>query len=93
MFKIGTWTISAKTNFLPRFCSGPPLKNIFSKVLTSKELSILLKAPKLAMVQKHVNKSEIIMGVESVIFRSHSEAENPDLLRGEISKTILHYRP
>ena len=79
--------------FLPRFCPGPPLENLSSKVFTSKELSILSKGPKFAMAQTHVNTSEIITGVESAILSSHGEVENPDLLRGEIVKSILDYRP
>ena len=66
--------------FLPRFCPGPPLENLF-KVFTSKELSILSKGRKFALAQTHVNISKIIMCVESGIFSSHGEAENPDLLR------------
>ena len=45
------------------------------------------------MAQTHVNISEIITSVESGIFSSHGEVENPDLLRGEIVKNILDYKP
>jgi hypothetical protein len=41
--------------FLPRFCPGPPLENLSSKVFTSKELSILAKGSTFAMAQTHVN--------------------------------------
>ena len=55
--------------------------------------SILSKGPKFAMAQTHVNISEIITSVESGIFSSHGKVENPDLLRGEIVKSILDYKP
>ena len=45
------------------------------------------------MAQTHVNISEVITSVESGIFSSHGEGENPDLLRGEIVKSILDYKP
>ena len=45
------------------------------------------------MPQTHVNISEIITSVESGILSSHGEVENPDLLRGEIAKSILDYKP
>ena len=45
------------------------------------------------MAQTRVNISEIITSVESGIFSSHGEVENPDLLRGEIVKSILDYKP
>ena len=79
--------------FLPRFCPGSPLENLSSKVITPKELSILSKESKFAMAQTHVNISEIITSLESGIFSSHGEVENPDLLREEIVKSILDYKP
>ena len=79
--------------FLPIFCPGSPLKNLSSKVFPSKELCIFSKGPIFTMAQTHVNISEIITGVESSIFSSHGEAKNADLLRGEIVKSIICYKP
>ena len=45
------------------------------------------------MAQTHVNISEIITSGDSGIFSSYVEVETPDLLRGEIVKSILDYKP
>ena len=49
------------------------------------------KGPTFAKAQTQVNISEIITDMESSIFSSHDEVENPDLLRGEIINSILDY--
>ena len=45
------------------------------------------------MDQTHVHIWKIITWVESGIFISHGEIENPDLLRGEIVRSILYFKP
>lgn len=78
---------------VPKFCPGPPLKNLSHKVFAPKELSILTKVLIYAMAQTQLNLLEIITSAEeSGIFSFHGEAENPDLLRGEIVRSILDYK-
>ena len=79
--------------FLPRFCPGPAIENLSSKVLTPEETHVLSKGPKFCLPQTQVNFAEIVSNVEAGIFGSRGAVENPDLLRGEVVKNILDFIP
>ena len=79
--------------FLPRFCPGPAIENLSSKVLTPEEIHILSKGPKFCLPHPRVNFSEIVSSVEAGIFGSRGIVENPDLLRGEVVKNLLNFTP
>jgi hypothetical protein len=79
--------------FLPRFCPGPTIENLYLKVLTPKEIYVLSKGPTFYLPHPRVNFSEIVSSVEAGIFGSRGIVENPDLLRGEVVKNLLDFTP